>query len=176
MDHLGDPHLMGGYPPILPGVLLALALALALHAPVARRLAIGRFHAWFLVACAGTILAITLTPSRWALELGAHGPVTCDLSRVGPGSLAVYLRFDDPMLNVLMFIPLGLAIGLVEDGRRRLGLAIAAAALPFAIELTQAVVVPLGRSCQGGDLFDNVAGLAIGIALGTTLGVLARRA
>lgn len=164
-----------GYPPILPGVILALVLAFVLRTWVARRIGTGRIAAWMLLASLGVVLAITLTPSREALSMGASGPVTCDLSRLGPASLATYLRRDDPFLNVLMLIPLGVVIGQLDRDQHRRALALAAFLLPVAIEVTQAVVVPLGRACQGGDVFDNVAGLAIGLAIGAAWGVLRSR-
>ncbi len=160
-----DPF-SGGYPPILPGVALALVLATVLCTLVARRLGTGRVTAWLLLATVGAILSVTLTPSREALSIGVTGTITCDLSRIGPASMAVYLRRDDPVLNVLMLIPLGMVIGQLGPHRHRLGLAVAATLLPVGIEITQAVVVPLGRACQGGDVFDNTAGLAIGLAIG----------
>ena len=168
-------HLGGGYPPIFPGIALALVLAFLLCSWVARRLGTGRITAWLLLASLGVILAVTLTPSREALSTGASGPVTCDLSRIGPASLSTYLRRDDPILNVLMLVPLGVVIGQLRRRQHRLALALAAATLPIAIEATQAVVVPLGRACQGGDVFDNVAGLAIGLAIGAAWGVLRSR-
>jgi len=164
----------GGYPPIRPGVVIALAVALLLCVPVARRLGTGRVMAWLLLATVGVILAITMTPSRWALEFGAQGTVSCDLSRIGPASLEVYLQFNDPALNVLMFVPLGVLIGLLERRQHRRAIAVAAILLPFAIETIQAFAVPLDRACQGGDVFDNLAGLFIGLAAGWVAGTLWR--
>lgn len=169
-----DPF-RSGYPPILPGIAIALVLATILCAWVARRLGTGRISAWLLLACVGIILSVTLTPSREALDVGVTGSITCDLSRIGPASMAVYLRRDDPILNVLMLIPLGMVIGQLGRHQHRLGLAVAAALFPVLIEITQAVVVPLGRACQGGDVFDNTAGLAIGLAIGVMWRSLASR-
>lgn len=156
----------GGLPPILPGLLVALLASVLLDPFVARRLAIGRPHAWLLLVGLGTILALTLTPSRDALDFGIVGSVGCDLSRIGPAPLWVYTRGDDPILNVLLFIPLGLAIGTLPAARARRWLILGAALLPAAIETAQALVVVLDRACQGGDVFDNVAGLAVGLAVG----------
>ena len=86
----------------------------------------------------------------------------------------MYRRFDDPILNVLMFVPLGAFIGVLERRSLRLGLAVAGLLFPLGIEATQAVVVPLGRACQAGDIFDNSAGLVIGLALGWAAGALWR--
>ena len=103
--------------------------------------------AWLLLATIFVILAATLTPSRSALEPGVSGILTCDLSRVGPASLATYLGFDDPTLNVLLFIPLGVLIGQLDRRQHRGQLVAVAAMLPLGIELIQALVVPLGRAC-----------------------------
>jgi hypothetical protein len=165
---------LGGYPPILPGVFLALVASILLARPVASRLAIGNVHGWLLLFSLGVILAVTLTPSREAVELGTQGTIGCDLSRIGPGPWSIYARRDDPLLNVLMFVPLGVAIGLLPPSRARRWLFVGAFLLPVAIETTQALVVALDRACQGGDVFDNLAGLVIGLALGLGGGLLWR--
>ncbi|MDQ1324405.1 MAG: hypothetical protein QG587_1741 [Chloroflexota bacterium] len=123
---------------------------------------------WLVLANLGVILALTLTPIHWPVDprVGAAGGVTCDISRIGPASIDVYLAVRDPTLNVLVFTPLGVLIGQL-DRRQHRGLLVAAAVmLPLGIELVQALVAPLGRACQGGDVFDNLAGLLIGIAIG----------
>jgi glycopeptide antibiotics resistance protein len=157
---------LGGYPPILPGLMLAAVLSVALTPVAARRLGIAWPHAWLLLISLGVILAVTLTPSREALDHGVVGTVGCDLSRIGPAPFAEYARRDDPILNVAVFFPLGLAIGLMPPSRHRLLVFVAALLLPVAIEVTQAVVVILDRACQGGDVFDNLAGLMLGLAGG----------
>ena len=166
-----SPPVRRGYPPILPGgVLVALAIATLLCGWVARRLAPGCGHG---LAAPGIRRHHPLRDHHDAHPRGAgrrgappSGIQTCDLSRVGPAPIGVYLHFDDPILNVLMFIPLGLLIGLLDPRQHRRGLLIAAVLLPFAIEATQAVAVPLGRACPGGDVFDNLAGLALGLVIG----------
>ncbi len=172
------PHalLQARYPTMLPAGILSLVIATALCRRVARRLRTRPAVAWLLLAGFGGILAVTIAPSRRALTVGVSGPVTCDLSRLGPAPLWVYARLDDPLLNILAFVPLGIAIGLLPAGRPRLALAIAGALLPLAIETTQALVVALGRACESGDVFDNVLGLLIGLGVGLLLGsVLVRR-
>jgi hypothetical protein len=146
-------------------VVVALVLALGLCGWAARRLGTGRVEAWLLLASIGVILAATLAPMPVGLESTLSGLATCDLSRIGPAPLSTYLRFLDPTLNVLLFIPLGVMIGQL-DGRHRGRLVAAAAMLPLGIELIQALAVPLGRACQGGDVFDNLAGLIVGLVIG----------
>ena len=154
---------LGEYPPILPGLAGALLVSLLFRSVVGRRLEIGRMHAWLLLISVGIILAVTLTPSRGSLEFGTQGTIGCDLSRIGPAPLSVYARLDDPILNVLLLIPLGATIGYMPTSRARRWLIVAAVLLPIAIETTQALVVILDRACQGGDVFDNLAGLSVGL-------------
>ena len=161
MDPIG-----AGIPRSPVAVLVAFVLALVLCGWVARRLGTSRVVAWLLLATNFVILAATLMPSRSALEPGVSGFLTCDLSRIGPASVATYLLVSDPALNVLLFIPLGALIGQLDRPPHRGLLVVAAVILPFGIELVQALVVPLRRACEGGDMFDNLAGLAIGLAIG----------
>jgi glycopeptide antibiotics resistance protein len=90
---------------------------------------------------------------------------------VGPASIAELLSFGDPTYNVLLFVPLGLAIGLIPPSRRMAALGVAAVILPFAIETTQLLATGLGRACQSSDIADNLTGLVIGLVIG----VVARR-
>ena len=156
------------YPTILPGIVVSLAVAVMLAPRVARRLGANRWHAWVLVASLGVILALTIAPSRLALLEGPVGGIQCDTSRL-LAPLATYLRRDDPLYNVLFFVPLGLAIGLLPRSRSRHALTFAAFLLSPAIELTQALVVAIGRACETGDIADNTLGLVIGLVLGNLL-------
>ena len=45
---------------------------------------------------------------------------------------------------------------------------VGAALLPLTIESIQLAATPLGRACQGGDVVDNLLGLALGLAAGWT--------
>ena len=163
------------YPTILPVAILAIVLATLLCTAVAHRLGTGRRVAWLLMASLGFILALTIAPSRQALTVGMTGPVACDLSRIGPASLATYARMDDPFLNILVFVPFGLAVGLLPAGRAKWSILVAAVLLSPAIETTQALVVAMGRSCESGDIFDNLFGLAIGVAVGLLARAALRR-
>jgi len=168
--------LFGGYPPILPGLLVAFLLSLLLSPVVSRRLPVGRLHTWLILIGLGVILAVTLTPSREAIGSGAVGTIGCDLSRIGPASWSVYAKRGDPILNVFMFIPLGVAIGLLPPSGARRWLVVAALLLPLAIEATQGIVIVLDRACQGGDVFDNAVGLCLGLAAGSAARAIWQRA
>jgi hypothetical protein len=144
-------------------MLAALLVAIAIRRPIAGRLGVHPAHGFLLALVFGIVLAGTITPSGAALNLGAPGSGTCDLSRLtllSPGQLS---RAGVPTLNVFLFVPLGLLVGLLPRTRLASGLLVAAVALPFAIEFAQMVLVGLGRQCQSGDVIDNLTGLAVGL-------------
>lgn len=120
-------------------------------------------------------MAATLTPLYTAFEPGGGHVGTCDLSRIGLVPLGELRRIDDPSLNVLLFIPLGLALGLVPGSRAKRAILIGALILPMGIELTQLLMAPLQRACQSADVFDNLTGLVGGLALGSIVLLVARR-
>ena len=147
-----------------PGVLATGVLSLGLSTSLARRLGSSRWIAALLIFGIGLIVSATLTPSREAIRFGALGSGTCDLSRFGLPSLADLADLD-PVFNVALFVPLGVAIALLPGGRLRRLLVAVGFALPVLIELTQLEVVRLGRACQSGDAVDNITGFVAGIAL-----------
>ena len=164
---------IGEYAGFLPGLAVSFVLSLALAAPVGRILAIAWLNAWALLMALGIIVSATLTPSRAALEFGAGGNSTCDMTRIGPAPLADVLMISDASLNILLFAPLGIALALLPRSRRKAGLIGLAIVLPFAIESTQLLAPILGRACQSSDVADNLTGLVLGLAAGTIAGRLA---
>lgn len=157
-------------PWFLPGIAMFVVLALAIGRPLARLLVTRFSLACALVVALGIIVSATLTPLKGHFNVAAVGG-TCDFSRMGLASLSDLLHIDDTSLNVLMFIPFGTAIGMLGRSPQRAALIVAAIALPFGIETTQLLVPALERGCQSADVFDNLTGLAVGLALG----VLVRR-
>jgi len=149
-----------------PGVFLTTVLAAILGGRVARRLRTVAPVGFLLVFGIGLIVSATLTPSRDALRFGALGNPTCDTTRIGLVPLDAVLHFRDPAFNLALYLPLGLAIGLLPGGRARRGLIAFGLLLSPAIELTQLVVRPLGRACQTSDMSDNLTGLLVGLLLG----------
>lgn len=147
-------------------LLVAVFIAVWLSPVVARRLHASRGLAVLLVVGFGLVLAATLTPDADALA-GEASDGTCDVSRVWLASVAQLTRVTDISLNVLLFVPLGLAVGLLPRSRAANVITIAAVALPFVVEGTQLLVTALGRGCQTADIVDNLLGLAIGMVLGT---------
>jgi glycopeptide antibiotics resistance protein len=93
-------------------------------------------------------------------------------------SLRQLFNFDETSLNVLLFVPLGVTVGLASSPRRLLALLGLALALPVAIEAIQLVATPLDRACQSGDVIDNVSGFLVGFvpALLASVAIRAGRA
>lgn len=154
-------------PWFLPGALLAVIVGVATQRPVARALAVSASSAIALVASLGLIVAATLTPLRLALESDVAGSGRCDLSRLGFPSLeevTIHGAYDIGP-NVLLFVPLGLAIGLAPRSRQKIVVMVAAVATPFLIEVTQLLVPALARGCESADVIDNLFGLALGLTI-----------
>ena len=161
-------------PWFVPAAVLSLLIATVLAGRVGRSLMTSTSVAWLLVVSLGWIVAATLTPSRLALEYGATSHLSCDLSRVMLLPLRGYLRFDDPGLNVLLFMPLGFAVGLLPRNRWKIGILVVAILLSPAIETTQLLVPALDRACQTADVVDNLTGLALGLVAGNAIGLVGR--
>ena len=173
---LGLSELLDGYPGFLPGLAVTIVVAVLLHRSLARRMGIGRAHAFLLLFGIGVIVSATLFPNVLRLpSTGSSFPAwSCDLSRIRP-SPGEFFEMGEATANMLLFLPLGVAIGLLRGTSRwrAAGLAIVA---PFAIELIQAGLPSLDRRCQTADIADNLTGLAIGLAIGVLVAwVLDRR-
>ena len=158
------------YPWFLPGLLIVLPISIAASGPVARRLGVRRPLAWLLLVGFGVVLAATVTPGRETFDFG-FGPGGfdrgfCDMRRMRPAMSALL------SINVLLLIPLGVAIGLLPRSRAKVVILVLAIALPFTVEFIQALVPALGRQCESGDVIDNSTGLIVGLVIGTILGVL----
>jgi hypothetical protein len=153
-------------PFFLPVLALGVALAMVTARPIARRLRTRPTIAFLLVASLALVLAATLTPHVGAFSGEVSRPGWCDMGRVGFIPPRLLLSVNEASLNVLLFVPLGLALGLLPGGTRRRMLVVAAFALPVVIEVSQSYLVFLGRGCESQDVFDNITGLVAGLALG----------
>jgi VanZ family protein len=162
-------------PWLIPGLVLSAIVGLLAGRRVGRVFRTTPSVGWALVVGFGLIVAATLTPLRAGLDFDTTGIGTCDLSRLGVAPLRELLRISDPSLNVLLFIPLGFALGLIPRSRRLVALAVVAVVSPFAIEIAQLVLPILGRGCQSADVFDNLTGLVLGWLIGTGFAVLSER-
>ena len=153
----------------VPGLFVTVIVALAVCGRVASALGTRRLVAWLLAFSAGMIVAATLSPIPMGPEQGPNGVGTCDFSRFGLAPIAELGALNDTSLNVLLFIPLGVAIGLLPDGRSKVLLGASAVALPFVIETIQLIATPLHRGCQSADISDNLVGVFLGLVVGLWL-------
>ncbi len=161
-------------PWFIPGVGATLVVSWLIRRRVADLLRISPGLAVVLLVSFGGIVSATLTPLNGTLDGAAriHG---CDFSRVGLPSLDALRHVNGTSLNVLLFIPLGIGLGLFPRSTRKAWLIGAACAFPFVIETVQLLVAPLDRACESGDVVDNVLGLVIGLGLGTVAGWMGSR-
>ncbi len=159
----------GVLPWFVPAVALSMTIALFACRPLATLLAVRRVVAWAILVGFGVIVSATLTPLHGSFNFDAVATSTCDLSRIGPASIAQLLQLDDASLNVALFIPLGIAVGLIQALGLRTALIFASTALPFGIETIQLLAPILARGCQSADIVDNLTGLIVGIVVGMGL-------
>ena len=163
------------YPGLIPGLEVSIILSVLVCIPVGRSLGISVANACLLVFSVGLIVSATLTPSLEALTEGVTGTGRCDFSRLTPSGLRQLPALNEASLNVLLFVPLGVAIGFIPARRHQAAFVAIALVTPVAIEFIQLVAIRLDRACQAGDVADNVAGLVIGLVIGVTLAWLVRR-
>lgn len=162
----------GILPWFLPGLAVTTVLALAGAGHVARRLRTRRWIAFLLLVSVGAILAATIPPDSDGFSGHPPPPGRCDFGRIGPAPMSHYLHVGDTSLNVLLFVPLGLVVGLLGRSPAAVRVLVGALALPVAIEIFQSLAPILGRGCQSRDVVDNLLGLGVGLTLGVLLSVL----
>lgn len=105
---------------------------------------------------------LTLHPDPQAAVRAAETPLTC--------LVCGHHGAVDLLLNLILFLPLGVGLALV--GWRVRNVVVAAALLSFSVEALQFAAVP-GRDASLSDLLSNTAGGALGAVLGPHLGALA---
>jgi hypothetical protein len=159
-------------PWLLPGVVLALVASVVATPAFASWLGVRRGVAWIALFGLGSILASTLSPQDAAFGIPPEAARTCDLSRLSIASFAEMTRGSDATLNILLFVPLGWAIGSAPWSVRQAIAGAGALALPFAVEAVQLLVPVIRRGCESADVVDNLTGLAIGLVTGAVTGVL----
>jgi hypothetical protein len=157
---------LGAVPLSAFALVIAIVVALVLSPAVGGRLRTRRSVAALLLFGFGLVFAATLVPTGAALE-GAASDGVCDVSRLGLAPIEELTNVTFTSLNVLLFVPLGVAVGLLPRTRAAAAVTVLAISTTFLVEAIQLVVTVLGRGCQTADMVDNLLGLAIGIALGT---------
>ena len=157
----GIPHLLDTWI-----VLTGMAVPIAISSIRRPGNAVPRAASLLLPAAFALILAATLSPT-------GNRPVgmgVCGMHLTTTGGLTSM----QGLLNVLLFIP---AAGLLTlaSGRPADGIA-AGIGLSAAVEAMQALVPPLGRSCQLHDLIANTLGAFAGVGIAAGLQVALRAA
>lgn len=132
---------------------VALAASVMLG-PIAGYWLVGRprHNKWLAIAALAPVALLTLAPTRRSLDVGCA--VEWSFPRLGAVEL---------MANVVLFVPVVLLFG-VLIGHPVLVL-LGASLTSGLIELFQAVVPALGRSCSTNDWLSNTLGSALGAAL-----------
>jgi glycopeptide antibiotics resistance protein len=153
-------------PWLVPGIIAALVISIVASRRVGAWLRIHWLLAALLVFSLGVILVGTLTPLAADMVLPPEARDTCDLSRTWLATPIDLASGDDVLVNILMFMPFGFAIGTIPWTWRKIAVILAAIALPFLIEGLQLTVLQLGRGCQAADVVDNLTGLFIGFFAG----------
>ena len=153
-----------------PGIAISVVVSIAFSPTLARVLKVRRIVALLLILSFGFNASATLTPSREALRFGAVGSGTCDLTRIGIAPVADIFGFGDPTFNILLYIPLGVAIGLLPSNRRKVAFILTGCIMPFVIELIQMQAIVLDRACQSSDVADNLTGFVVGLVVGVVVG------
>ena len=160
-------------PWLLPGIAVSAVVSVLVGGVVARALGTRRAVATLLVFSLGIIVSATLTPLGGDLVLDGGVVGTCDLSRLRLPPLGYFRGLNGVSLNVVLFVPLGVAISLLPRTRRTAAVAMGALLLPLAIEMTQLLVPAISRGCESADVIDNLVGLAVGFVGGVALRALA---
>ena len=155
-----------GLPWFMPTMVVVALLAALASGSVARVLGTRRAVGALLIMSVGVVLAATLTPQGSAFAAGEIGSGSCNLERLRPAGPWTYLALGEALGNVLLLVPLGLAIALLPASRGRTRLLAGAIALPLVVEGIQLSVVVLNRACESADVIDNLLGLALGLGIG----------
>ncbi len=155
----------GPVPLFLPGFLLWTLVSVVLSSRAARALDTSRPVALLLLVSLGFGLSATLSPTGEAFAGEALAGGTCDLRQLGLPPLSQLTRPNDVVLNIILFVPMGIALGLLPRSRRTMVVIAAAFTVPLVIETLQLVLVDLGRGCESADVINNMLGVAVGIGI-----------
>jgi hypothetical protein len=165
----GAMSVIGDLPLFWPAAGLVLVFAAGLAGWLGRALVTSRSSAFLLLASLGVILAATITPSISAF-VPIDRPGGCILGQFDPPPLSLLLYPNETSLNVALFVPLGIACGLLRRWWQVAVTSALAVGFPFGIEMIQFEVPPLGRVCSTADVAANLTGLTVGLMV--SVGIL----
>ena len=151
---------------LVAGITLALLGAFLVAPWIGRGLGTGPRLAFLLVLATGLIVALTLAPRP--LSPATRPDLSCLLPAATLAFPGGVLALSDEILNVVLFVPLGMTVGYIQ-GRRQLQVLAMALSLPWVVESIQLALPWLGRTCQSSDLTANVLGLLFGVTLGAAM-------
>lgn len=147
------------------GWLLVVAVVAVLVArPLARVLRSNPLVSWLLALSLLAVVALSLAPSS---HLQAAAGVCLRPWSLPAGTRALWPT--DFTTNVLMYVPLGMAVTWLRPIAVRMMAMAAVFAVPLALELTQREIVIINRQCSLSDIIGNEVGLLIGMGVGLVL-------
>jgi len=118
-----------------------------------------------LIVAVGLIVAMTLTPVSDPVGSGELARVWLGVPQE-PILPSTWWPLDDRALNVLLYVPLGLAIAQIGRGRWLARIVVAALLAPLVVESVQRLIPVMHRGPQWIDVADNLIGLAVGLVFG----------
>jgi glycopeptide antibiotics resistance protein len=163
-----------GYPGFIPGSLLAVVISFAMNGLISKVLYVRRCLAFCLIITLGLILSATMTVGGESQPSVNKDIECCDFTRLALAPVAELFAVNETSLNVFLFVPFGLVIGLIHHSPRKVPILVAAFALPFGIETVQLLMPAMNRTCQSADVIDNLIGLVVGLILGKLTKFLTR--
>lgn len=175
MTLLGIDLIFPGYPGFVPGTLLAVVISFVVNGLVSKALYVRRSLALGIIITLGLILSATLTVGGEGLIHGISDVKCCNFKRLMLAPVAELLAVNETSLNVFLFVPFGLAIGLIHRSPRKVSILVTAFFLPFGIETVQLLMPVMNRTCQSADVIDNLFGLVVGFLLGTLITLLTKK-
>lgn len=149
-----------------PSVAVAVLVSWMVAPAVARILRTERWLAWLLVFSVGFILAATATPIRAPVGIDIEIQRACDLTRRSFATLPEVTAWSDVVVNIGVYIPVGVAVALLPISVRSGVAVLGVIALPAAVEGLQFLAPLLARGCQSADVVDGLTGLMIGLGVG----------
>lgn len=145
-------------------LLVVVVVAALLAVPLARLLRSNPLVTGLLVMSLFAVVALSLAPSN--TPQAAAGvclrPVTLPVGRQ-------ILWPSDLTANVLMYLPLGVAVVWLRPRLVRLVAVVAALMVPLVVELAQKEIIAINRQCSLSDIIGNEVGLLVGMAIGAVL-------
>ncbi len=148
---------------LLPNLAATVVLAIVVGLVAAPRLRLSRIAAVVWLLCLSAPVALT-----WTKADGGQQQIGCAWS-TGWWELNQFFTDVDVVPNIVLLIPAGAAAAVFPRGPRRWSALLVALMVPLIIETGQALMPWLNRTCQVGDIGNNMLGVLIGFAVAVTV-------